>query len=95
MWYAVYEKLTGKLYSTGTVLSDKIKPEFEVKELGENFDERGLVWDETNKQFIPDTRFQDILNSVLNLPGIVKLTITEKANLKKLVEKIMKGELIW
>ena len=81
MWYAVCDKLTGKLKSVGTVISNPLKPENEAIKLGENFDQRGKVWDEKTKQFIdrPDPVLASAVKSNLGvLPELSKLTNAEK-----------------
>ena len=81
MWYAVCDKLTGKLKSVGTVITNPLAPENEAIELGEIFDQRAKVWDEKNKQFIdrPDPVLETVVKSRLQaLPELSKLTTQEK-----------------
>lgn len=59
-WYALYDKLNGRLHSLGTVLAEKIPDDLEIKELsgwgttGEQaLDEPpNIMWDEATRDFI-------------------------------------------
>lgn len=56
MWYAVFYKKTGQLYSTGSVLTEKIPNEFDFVELGDDYDFENEVttdWDPVSKSFSP------------------------------------------
>ena len=59
-WYAVYDKTTGELYSTGTVIDPDSLPEhLEYKVLPEAVDFGIQKWDSANKIFVskePDVR---------------------------------------
>jgi len=51
MWYAVYDKTTGALKATGTVLSQKLPATLGVKEFDFNPQE-GFAWDKASLTFI-------------------------------------------
>ena len=56
MYYAVYDKETGELISTGTELNPNLDKKFDVVEMGDDFDtEQEAVsdWDVTNLTFVP------------------------------------------
>ena len=94
MFYAVYEKATGKLLSVGSVLG-KIKPENAVKELGDSDPtQEGMIWDEKTLSFKMgnDPFMEAFVNKILALPELNELTTTLKTSLKdKLIKILYKG----
>jgi len=52
MWYAVYEKATGRLVSTGTVLGS-LPEGLAYKEYADNQLELDYMWDEAMMDFVP------------------------------------------
>ena len=52
MWYAIYEELTGKLKSLGTILPDPIPEGLLCKELAEKPDLKIQVWDTETREFV-------------------------------------------
>lgn len=75
-WYSLYDKLTGRLHSLGTVLAEEITDGLEAKELsgwgttGEQCKDEppNIMWDETTRDFIPRPakvlidRLEDLIN---------------------------------
>ena len=52
-WYAIYDKTTGELYSTGTVIEpDNLPEHLEYKVLSEAVDFSIQKWDSVNKIFV-------------------------------------------
>ena|SRR3990167_4686828 len=92
IWYAICDRITGKLKSVGTVITSPLKPENEAIELGEDFDQRGKTWDEKLKIFVdrPDPILESIVqNNLSTLPELSKLTLAEKTSLFKKLALLM------
>ena len=90
MWYAIIEKATGRLHSTGTVLADPMPKEYEVKELGESFSQEGLEWDASTKAFMISQFMQRVQTYALNrYPWIATLTASQKQDLKSLITELL------
>ena len=77
-WYALYDKLTGRLHSLGTILAEKIPDSLAVKELsgwGESDNQAeaeppGIMWDEVTRDFIarPPKVLIDRLEDIITNP---------------------------
>ena len=90
MWYAIIEKATGRLHSLGTVLADPMPDKFEVKELGESFNQEGLEWDSATKAFVISQFMQRVQTYALNrYPWIATLTPSQKQDLKTLIIELL------
>lgn len=84
MWYAVYEKSTGRLLSTGTVLGT-LSSDKGVKELGGSFSFGGKVWNEQLLDFEEkdDPQIAEFLARLLGAPELTSLTVNERQSFRK------------
>jgi hypothetical protein len=88
MWYAVYDRATGRLVSTGTVLGD-FGDEYEVSEYADRPD-RDTRWDATTKTFVPlpddhvVDRIQDLANHPYAAEVWSRLTVAQRQKLRKI-----------
>ena len=89
MQYAVFEKATGRLHSTGSVLADPMPKQFEVKELGETFNPEGLEWDPTTRMFVPDRTWTRIYAKLAAEPWATKLTVADVQRVKDFIYKLL------
>ena len=91
MWYAVVETKTGRLHSTGTILADPMPKQYEVIELGEDWqDTIDKEWDPKTKTFIPSQFLTRLSNYALAYkPWIAALTAAQKQDLVSLVRDLL------
>ncbi len=91
MWYAVYQKADGELYSLGTVLAGSLPSEYAVKELLIKPDLTNVIWDRAKLNFVP--RPPDppdlVLDAIKGLPDLDTSTMTQ-AQLLSLIVKALK-----
>jgi len=89
MWYAIIEKATGRLHSIGTVLADPMPKEYEVKELGESFNQEGLEWDPATRTFVPDHTWTRIYAKLAAEPWAAKLAVADVQRVKDFIYKLL------
>lgn len=94
MWYAIIETETGRLHSVGTVLAEETPSQYTVQELGEDFVQAGKEWDTENRMFVTDRFNQRIIDSILAIPGMQRLTAGERTGVSEKLEGIFRGELL-
>ncbi len=90
MWYAVYQKADGELYSLGTVLAGSLSSEYAVKELLIKPDLTNVIWDKAKLDFVPrpPDRPDLVLDAVRGLPDIDISTMTQTQLLLLMVKAL-------
>lgn len=88
MWYALYEKSTGRLHSIGTLLGDYDLSKYELKQYNRVIDFGTEMWNESIKDFEPRPK-KVMKNIVDEITDDSRLAIpsSEKNKLKVILEE--------
>lgn len=98
-WYAVIERITGELVSTGTVLADPLPADLEALALTEPVNFETQAWDVPGQQFVARTAPDPLPDLVavfkatwLEQPETVATAQTEIDRTWPAIERILRGE---
>jgi len=94
-WFAVYEKATGRLVSTGTVVADPLDPELEKVALAARPDFSAQDWDPGTKALVTKapaaTRVEMLVGDSAVAAMLSKLTLAERIALRQKLDDLFGG----
>lgn len=94
-WFAIYEKATGRLVSTGTVVADPLDPGLEKAALAAAPDFSARDWDPVAKALIvkaaATTRVDMLVGDAAVAAMLAKLTLAERIALRQKLEDLFGG----
>lgn len=95
-WFAVYEKATGRLVSTGTVVADPLDPGLEKAALAAAPDFSAQDWDPAAKALVAKapaaTRVEMLVGDAAVAAMLAKLTPAERIALRQKLEDLFGGQ---
>lgn len=95
-WFAVYEKATGRLVSSGTVVADPLDPTLEKVALAVAPDFSAQDWDPGAKAFVAKTpaatRVDMLVGDAAVVAMLAKLTLAERIALRQKLDDLFGGQ---
>jgi len=95
-WFAIYEKATGRLVSTGTVVADPLDPGLEKVALAAAPDFSAQDWDPTAKALVAKapaaTRVEMLIGDSAVAAMLAKLTPAERIALRQTLDDLFGGQ---
>lgn len=94
-WFAVYEKATGRLVSTGTIVADPLDPGLEKVALATAPDFSAQDWDPAAKALVAKalaaTRVEMLVGDAAVAAMLTKLTPAERIALRQKLDDLFGG----
>ena len=94
-WFAVYEKATGRLVSTGTVVADPLDPELEKVALAARPDFSAQDWDPAAKVLVAKAAATSRVDMLVGDGAVAamlsKLTLAERIALRQKLDDLFGG----
>ena len=95
-WFAIYEKATGRLVSTGTVVADPLDPGLEKVALAAAPEFGAQDWDPTAKALVAKapatTRVDMLVGDAAVAAMLAKLTPAERIALRQKLDDLFGGQ---